>query len=58
MKERLKSFFREATLQEMKEALFFLLSQIYDLLSEEDQKAFFLELFRGEEGKVPSMVYY
>ena len=58
MKSRLKRLLKEASLEEMKEALFFLLSQIYALMDEKEQQDFFLHMFKGEKGKVPSMVYY
>ena len=58
MNKKIKDLFQQATLEEMKEALFFFFFLIYSLLNEKEQQSFFLELFKGEKGKVPSMVYY
>ncbi|MBX6424077.1 hypothetical protein [Thermosulfurimonas sp. F29] len=58
MKPELKECLTGLSLEEMQEVIFFLLPQIYALLDEEAQQKFFLKLFKGEEGRVPSMVYY
>ncbi|WP_297058872.1 hypothetical protein [Thermosulfurimonas sp.] len=53
-----KDLFKTLSVEEMKDLLRELLAELYQLLEEEEQEKLFLELFRGEEGRVPSMVYY
>ncbi|WP_168719835.1 hypothetical protein [Thermosulfurimonas marina] len=55
---KFQEWLQQAEVEEMRSALRTLLSQLYEILDEKAQEELFLEIFRGEEGRVPSMVYY
>ena len=58
MTKGFREWLQGASLEEMRSALRTLLNHLYAILDEKAQEELFLEIFRGEEGRVPSMVYY